>query len=1465
LSVIALPVLSFLLLQNNSIQNALAKKISTNLSKTFGSTVTINHVSLDMFNRLIVSGLFVEDWRHDTLLFSKKVTLDIEALNFRKKVINIGKLELDNAYVHLYIDSLRNLNLEYILDRILSTSDSTKEGWDVIFENIGLKNSHFRLEDYDKNQRDSGIYFSDLNLLNLKIRVKNLHTINSGVTFRINKLAFIENSGFVVDNISSNLTIKKNFLHFQSLQIHTPKSDIIAQRIFFDCKHLREMKYFDQKVNLEAEIISSKVSMDDISKFAPTLHGMKETFSVSGSVKGKLCDLRCKQMLFGTGKATIFNGNISITGLPDITSAYMFVDSKNLNIQLSDIENLYIPGIPGNKIVLNEYIRKAGYFNYKGNFTGFVNDFVAYGVIKTGLGTIKTDISLKPSNKKNIAINGSIAAVHFNLGKLLPEGSNLGTTDFTLTANGFIADSNKVSGTFDCRIDNIQFNDIVYNDIIGKGTLNNNLLNGSITIADPNITLLASGQCNFSKKDPSYNIKAELSKTNLSVLNFLPNDSIFNLSCLLDANFKGNSINHFDGIIDIKDLSMNKPGKSLFIKNIQIKTQDNALSKEMQIRSNLADVDIFGEYNVGAIKNELISCFKIFMPGSFPNFVKPKFFGANQFMFNAKIKSTDAIFNFFVPDLRIAANSKVNGLFYPSDTIIRLTFVTNKLRIGTINFDSVNFHLSTKPDSMAVVIQSDNFIFNKNINLQHLRAQFVTRHDSSRIKMHWADSSGFVNKLKILANYIYPVQNKKPYLKIEIQPDKIKILDSIWNLNKFAVLVDSSSIKPMISLQQNKQQISVTGTISENEPDTLTTKLINFDLSLINYILKSDNFKFDGSINGKFQISDYYKSKTLNSNFIIDNFAINKEIFGHTNANITWNKADDIVLVTANASRNELKTLQLVGSYGPTNNKFDFSIAINNIGLNIFQPIVASVFTLQKGLLKGTVLLSGTPDFPELNGTVNVDSAQFKFNLLNTVYSFSNKIEIKNNKFVIKQTKLIDEDKNPMLLWGTVNNNYFKSLGLDIHLVLENNLAINPLPTGNLPFYGKGYASGKVIISGTLDEIKIDVTEARTMKNTVIALPLGQTSDLSRSEYIRFAKKTEIKKDSTPTSNYNVKSTTVLLTIDLEVTPDAEVQLVFDPKVGDLLKSHGAGNLKLEINKTGNFQIWGNYAISSGDYLFTLQNLVNKKFIIQNGATITFNGDPLNATLDIQALYRTKAPLYNLIQEDQYKKRIPVDCRLFINGKLQNPDISFDIDLPNSTEETKNMVRREINNDQAVSQQFISLLLMSNFIPSTGTSPSFSSQTIGKDMATTTSLELLSNQLSNWISQVSDDFNIGLNYRPGDQVYTSQEVELALSTQLLNDRVSINGNLDVVGNKYTTQQNNFIGDVEVEYQVTDKVKLKAFNRSNDMFYYNSDERYTKGFGVVFREDFSSFKDLRDRYFSRKKKKNIQPSDTTQRK
>jgi hypothetical protein len=293
----------------------------------------------------------------------------------------------------------------------------------------------------------------------------------------------------------------------------------------------------------------------------------------------------------------------------------------------------------------------------------------------------------------------------------------------------------------------------------------------------------------------------------------------------------------------------------------------------------------------------------------------------------------------------------------------------------------------------------------------------------------------------------------------------------------------------------------------------------------------------------------------------------------------------------------------------------------------------------------------------------------------------------------------------------------------------------------------------------------------------------------------------------------------------------------------------------MKINSKGKFDMFGDYNLTSGDYLFTLENFITKKFDIQKGSNIKWNGNVYKAVIDIEAVYRQRASVRPIYPADSSGKRYPVECKLYMRNKLTQPDITFGIDLPTIDENSRSIIKSILSDPNELNRQVFSLLLLRSFITPISVSGGGGISATGA--AAATGSEMLSNKLSNWLNGVTKDVDVGVNYRPGTGL-SNDQLDLTLNKQLFNNRLTIDGNFGVNNNaNKSSNSSNLIGDVSVEYKLSQsgRYRVKGFNRSNDNTQIlNSGGPFTQGVGIFYREEFQNLSELFRRYLGKIKKK-----------
>jgi len=1471
LVIITLPTAAFFILKSSKVQTYLIHKITQEVSENLNAKFEVEAVHFKFFNRIALKNVYIEDQLKDTLLYSDEIICNIKEFSRKTKKINISKVNLINAKFYLHkTDSLSPVNLKFITDNLKKDSiASDKPKWDIKFQNIELQQTVFRLRSYHEKRSEYGVNFSNLICYVEDLDVRNLQFGKGEASFYIKNLKFKEQSGFSAYNVKLNMSIGANHMKFTNVKIRTPYSYINSDSLSFRFNEYEEFRKFAKNIKLDFTFQESNVSFTDIGYFVPLFKDISLNTVLSGRFYSKLSTFKGKNVSFNIGEQTELITDFSLNGLPNHKQMFMYVDFKKLTTWAQDFEliNKFLRN--NKKIEIPERFDQLGIISYKGNFAGFYDDFVTYGKFTSDLGNISTDLSLKPNTSKTLAFNGSLKTKDFFVGQLVPENKLIGKITMDAQIKGVAGSNKTVKATTDGVVHNIEINNYNYQNIVIDGLLTEKTYNGILSISDPNIQLNFSGDIDFSKEIPVFNFNADVPYANLYGLNIDKEDSSSNLSFDLNANFKGIDIDNAIGEVNFSNTILHKLNDSIVFDTLRLVSELQLDTHRIELKSDYIDALIYGTYRPTHLVQSLKNMYYNYLPaliGQAEDTIDLNF--NNSFELNIDLKKTDKLTYFFLPEVFISDNSNIEFNYNDEDKRFLLNAFVEQFRFKNHTF--TNFDISTfSNDSIFTTLtKSDNLLLNNYFDLEKFKTTSLVHNNNIDLKIDWDDEDTVVNKGVILAStsIIQEESFGDPLFDITILPSQIIVKDSLWYISKSSLKIDSTAYSiHNFTVSHGGQTLKAEGKITENYDDTLFLSFKKMNMSNVNILTKNNKLEFEGIINGEANFSNLFKNPLFYANIEIDNLVLNKENLGYTQIYSRWIEKDKAIQLEASTLENDKRTVNLSGNYYPEDKSVQFNVILDKLGLHILNPYLKNFSSDVTGLGDGSVLVTGLLKKPKFNGFVYLHDAAMTIDYINTRYYFTTEAIIDNNIIKFNNVDVYDSFTNNAKTNGYVKFGPNKEISVDFNIEANKILSLNTTVEDNEAFYGTAFTSGIISIVGNKSNTFLDIS-AKTEKGSKINIPLAQTSSVDNMEFLTFINKSE--EIETLPEDYGPDFSGFGLNFELEITPDVEAQLIFDSKIGDVIRGKGDGDLKMEIGSDNDFKMYGDFTIEEGDYLFTLQNVINKKFKIERGGNITWNGEPYDANVDFEAAYNLKTSLNSLVidtsyykNNDYYKKRIPVECQVFLTEKLMNPNIKFDIDLPTADEEAKTLLETAINTEEKLNKQFLSLLVLNSFMPDqTGSDAYLSDGSTTAGLGTVTTSELLSNQLSHWLSQISDEWDIGVNYRPGDEI-SKDEVEVALSTQLLNDRVSINGNVGY-GGQTVDQASNIVGDFNVDVKInkSGKIRLKAFNESNDKLLYEN-APYTQGVGVFYREEFNSFSELLKKFRNRfRRKKENEESD-----
>ena len=1442
IALIVLPGIAYTILQSSRIQTRLCIRVASNLSEQLQTEVKVDHVDFSFFNKLVLRGLLIEDQQEDTLCFIDKLKIGILKYDRKKLIVQLSSVDIHSLYGNFYKDRDNVSNYRFLIDA-LKGEEKNDELWTFDVGNIVMHDSRIRYWKADRYYKEYGMNYRDLDFMNLSLELDDFLVSGDTIFSSLEHLSFHEQSGFQINEFQSNLEFSSQAASFFNLNISTAHSTISSSYLSFFYSSIKDLPYFVDRVTFDSEITNSRIHFKDVATFSPYLRGMDELVSIKGFITGSVPHMSCKDAGIWFGSSSFIEGDIDLIGLPDTEDMFMHADVKELVTNETDLEKLRLPDVSSIRYLeLPDEIGMMGNLSYKGMFTGFISDLVSFGTLNSKLGSVETDIGIKDQNE-TMNFKGEIVTHNFDLGRLLELDSILGKTDLNLHLEG-TQRKGELIAKIDGLVNSLDANGYEYKDVVVRGDLKNERFDGFIEVIDPNLEMEFSGIFDFTNEEPFFNFSAIVEKARLDQLNLYRKDSLPELSFTVRTNFTGNDLDNFKGEIYLWDALYRNSETQASIEELSMNSYTEDEIDFMMLESSVADISLNGKFTFITLLNNLQKFVSHYHPSLPIEFDESNV--EDNFDFEIKLKDTKELTTTFLPFMELAGETYINGSFNSTGFQLLSEASIPYLEYYGSQFEHIILKTNTINDTLFIHANSARVISSGSLEIENIELETTTSKDSSLLSVNWSNNDTILFAGDLSTQITFNRNKDDLFLtNLEIADGSITIADSAWNIYESEIAFgDQILMVDSFFFRKEKQYIYLDGSVSKSPEDTLNIALNQIPISNFNNAWSSLGFTLDGVVNGQASLSDLYANPVFYSDLTIDSLRMNEQWLGEAAFLSQWNNRDKHIDIETEIARAQVKPMRSKGYYIPESGKIDLEIDLDRFYMSTLEPFMTGLVSDVKGLASDRVHLTGTISEPILNGTLKLQKVTFLVDYLNTRYNLTDEITFRKDLITFSDIEIFDADGNSAFTRGNIHHNYFSNYQLEILIDANKFRMLDTDASQNELYYGNAVGTGQIQISGPLDQILIDI-KATTNEGTRFFIPVYSESEVSSADFIQFVTNGE-EKQAIIREESSTDLSGIELKMELDVTPDAEVQLIFDSKVGDLVKGNGAATLNLDINMAGDFSMYGDFNISQGEYMFTMGKLLSKKFKVKPGGIISWNGDPYDADIDFNTYYPLNTALQDLLLDtsDVYRKRIPVECQIAMTGKLMSPEYQFAIELPKSAESERALIESLPENE--LNKQFISLLFINKFQPLAGLNVPGVAGSTGNYNIYESSSEILSNQLSHWLSQISNDFDIGFTYRPGDAV-TTDEVEVALKTQLFNDRLSINGNVGM-GGQYANS-NSVVGDVEADLKLNEsgKVRVKAFSKSNTNLDYEKGP-YTRGVGVFYREEFDSMDELFRRYF-----------------
>jgi hypothetical protein len=1387
--------------------------------------ITIGGLYVKPFKSVVLENLVVLDLQKDTLAKFPNFLVDLNRLSLKERILDVKTVKIDNG--NFFLKDLKDgtSNLDFIIDYFDSPAPLNRpkrKKFQFLFDQIILNNVAFKYKNLKFNNVVKGVNFEDIEVSKLNGIFENLNTKDHVLQANIKDLTLHEKSGFYLKNLTTLASIDTNAIELQHLLLVTGRTRLTD---YFQMKFNRFKDFNDyvNKVYMKANFKDSQISSRDIAFFAPELNKMKLDLAIDGRITGYVNDLKARKLAVKAGNATYIKGDFNMKGLPNWEKTFMDMkiemaatNKKDLDEILTDITGQKMKSIP---VIVNKF----GNVNFNGSFTGFQNDFIAYGEFKTKIGRIKSDVNMKIDKKGIPSYVGNVETFDFNLGELLGE-KQLGKITSELYVKGKGIDIKDLTEELKGEISYIDFNNYRYRNVKVNGTFEKKYFDGNLKINDKNVQLDFDGGVNLNPQLPIFN--------KLKALN-LYKDSLM-VDATFSTNFSGNNLDNIQGNLSIQKIRLDNVKGVYNVDSVQLIANGLGESRSLSIKSDILDASINGQYDLNTIVSYYKAIAKTYVPSLETTIIK---YNTQIFNFRLNVKRFEPIAELVLPGLTIEDQALLIGNFDSRNNTATLNGSIKKVSYRGITANNIIIDESTTSDQLQAIITADRVDLNDSLYIKNVNIANLLRNDSLalNIKLSNADDANQLD-LNGLVEFASGVT-----AKISVLPSDLKINNENWTIQE-KVSINFNEGKTQITkfdLSNGSQLVTVDGILSDNPEDLLLVGFKDFNLKTLNPFFKTVGVKLSGNLNGKTRLYNVMKSVSLKDSLTIDSLGFNGTYIGNLTDTSSFDLSKKVATIYTQILTDQKETLKAVGSLDLNEKNIDLAVRLEESKLTVLEPLLSNLVSNLKGNISADLTVTGNLEKPVINGDISFDEGQMTVNYLKTTYIINDEVQVNNTIINLDELVLNDLDGNEAVATGTVNLNDINNPDIQAELVATNFMALNTTSKDNPVYYGKAYASGKFSFRGPTDDMTIDI-DAKAEKGTIFNLPLNSSETVSDKDFITF-----VSKDTTKITERKSSFNGLKMNFKLKVDPNSTTNIY---TILGKLSGRGNAELELKINSLGDFEMKGDYIIETGIFDFTAQEVINKRFDIRQGGTIRWTGNPTMAQINLKAIYSLRASLNDLYTaanrdvSSNANQRVQTEVEMGLTESLLQPKIDLDIFFP-ANPAVKEELQAYFNDGDNLNIQAFSLIIQRRFAPGTGR------ENIGQQLGsvgTSTATELIFNQFNNLLSALNLNF-VDINIRSLNEASASFKLfdgrvivnAGIIDRQSINDFTPIGFNRDNVGREV-----EILGLIKKDGTLVGKIANKPPTQQSIFANPGIDQNANvNSLGLIYNQQFDSFSEF----------------------
>ncbi len=1466
---------AFIMIQSPRVQTAVANRVTAALRESLDADIRIGKIHLRPFNTLVIEDLLILDGAPasppetfpgmppvDTFFRAGSIITGFSL----DGLLTGGGFKVSQAKVR---DAQMNLVLEGKapnLSRIFGLGASNKEPKpknerelfsvrDVRIENMGFRMLNFGAKRNvpegtygtdGESVAQFGIDWTDLEIRNICLRGKDLRMKGGIMTGTLLEMSFRERSGFDCHRLSAEARVGDGKVIVKDIRLRDDFSDLNVPLYMMSFDSMADFSDYINRVKMDGVIEDSFIDFRTIAFFAPTLREKGLKARVSGSMSGPVRDMKFSGIRVCLADGS-FAGTVDgrLSGVPDVERMTLDARLSHSLFTSAGVDAL-VNAWTEERIDFRKFA-KGQRFIMNCRVNGRLNDMHIHPEIHSLAGNLDADIKFSDLIRADrpILMDARLRTKDLDAGKIagievvrecsLETGVKMRLPDGNGTKMQVHIDSLKVS-----RLNLLGYD---YSRIAAAGDVTEDAFDGKFVCGDPNLNFLFQGTFALSHNTNNslYKFYANVGHADLHALK-LDNRKISRLRFRTAANFVRAGGQDLIGKVEVGGLVLENASGVHDIGDAELTSITKDEVHRIKFSSSFLDALYSG---TGSPADFLSDLQDITLRRDLPMLsaeAAGKWEG-RSYDIGMDFHDSRGLLSFLAPGLYIADSTSVRMNISPEG---RLSADMNSSRIAFNGNYLKNFRaeFNNGDDNFTGSAGADMIRLGNIATLENSILKMYADDDRLGVGFQYDNSGDSGNSGEI---YALGELGRTPAgdigLALRLLPSTVHLNSRHWSIHEstFNITGDGAEVNSF-ELTNDEQRLSAYGKVSKTAADTLTMELDRFDIGIVNPLVTPE-LGLAGKMTGMARLISPLPDKSILLDVVCDSTYMAGEEMGVLTAHCGWDRTFNRFDINLKNDIGGRSTVSAEGKYTPSSRGIEAQIALDGLNIGYAKPFVAEIFNRFEGGISGRISLDGPITSPEISSEdVRIDDGVLSIAFTNVPYQVSGPVHIDNEGAHFDNVTVRDKFGSTGNVNGAITFGNFVNPGIDLGVSVKDLECLDTTPSISPDFYGHLFASGNVRVSGPFSGIALDI-DAVTEKTGNLHIPIPNTSVAGVTNLLRFKEEEKIvwvdpyeemmsrlKKQTEETGDFS-------LNLRVGATPGVTAFVEIDRESGNMLSANGSGQIELKM-KGDDFNINGNYSISSGNYKFVALGLASRDFQIKEGSSIRFNGDIMESSLNIDALYKTKASLATLISDTtSVNTRRTVECGISISDKLKNPRLGFSIDVPDIDPAVKSKVESALSTDDKIQKQFLSLIISNSFLPDEQSGIVNSSTLLYSNVS-----EVMANQLNNILQKLDIPIDLGLNYQPnskGNDVF-----DVAVSTQLFNNRVVVNGN---IGNRqYRTGGTNtdVVGDIDIEIKLNrpGTLRLNLFSHSADQYTNYLDNSQRNGIGMGYQMEFNGIRD-----------------------